>query len=544
MRSFARTIAAACALAAVTSYGVAAQDGSATFSELLARDRELRREMELAPQRRAQPPGEASATLLRRIRGVVAGYEEIVRRRPSAAVADDATWNAAMLSADAFWQFGDSRDRSAAIRLFERLRTLHPASPFVPRLADHVKRLSAAPATSGATLMSIRRDVLPDALRITLELDEEAVFQETRSSGPPRVSLDLLNAHVVEALDGASLTFNDDVVRHAQVVPRPDEGVRVILDLQGAARHSVYSLYNPYRIVMDFERSPAAAAAAAAAMAARTARAAAAASAASPARVAAASAPPAPAPAARPSNASGVSLSRQLGLGVARIAIDPGHGGNDPGARVPGLNEAEVVLDIALRLEKLLRDEPGAEVVLTRRTNRYVALEERTAIANRAAADLFISIHVNASANASARGLETYFLNFAANPEAEAIAARENAGSARTMASLPEIVKAIARNNNIDESRRLASTVQAAMFDGLARIDRSARNLGVKQAPFMVLIGATMPSALVEVAFLTHEQEGALLRTQAYRQRVAEALRDGILEYQTSLKQTPQVAAQ
>jgi N-acetylmuramoyl-L-alanine amidase len=211
---------------------------------------------------------------------------------------------------------------------------------------------------------------------------------------------------------------------------------------------------------------------------------------------------------------------------------------------VRGINEAEIVLDVALRLEKLLRDDPGAEVVLTRRTNRYVALEERTAMANRAGADLFISIHVNASANSTARGLETYFLNFAANPEAEAIAARENAGSARTMANLPEIVKAIALNNKIDESRRFAASVQTSMHAQVSKVDKTVRDLGVKQAPFMVLIGATMPSALVEIAFLTNDHESALLRTSNYRQRIAEALRDGIVAYQASLKQTTQVAAQ
>jgi N-acetylmuramoyl-L-alanine amidase len=177
--------------------------------------------------------------------------------------------------------------------------------------------------------------------------------------------------------------------------------------------------------------------------------------------------------------------------------------------------------------------------VLTRRNNTYVALEERTAIANRSSADLFLSIHANASANASARGFETYFLNFAPNPEAEAIAARENAGSSKTMGNLPDIVKAIAMNNKIDESRDFASMLQQAMNAQLRKADRSARNLGVKQAPFMVLVGATMPSALAEVSFLTNRQEATLLRSTAYRQQIAEALFSGITKYQQSLKAAP-----
>ena len=143
-----------------------------------------------------------------------------------------------------------------------------------------------------------------------------------------------------------------------------------------------------------------------------------------------------------------------------------------------GLNEAELVLDIALRLERLLAREPGVDVVLTRRTNVYVALEERTAIANRSVADLFLSIHANASADAKARGFETYFLNFAPNPEAEALAARENAGSSRTMGNLPDIVKAIALNNKIDESRDFATMVQASMYERLRKADRNARTWG------------------------------------------------------------------
>ena len=240
----------------------------------------------------------------------------------------------------------------------------------------------------------------------------------------------------------------------------------------------------------------------------------------------------------------GFSLSRQLGLGVSRIVIDPGHGGHDPGARVRGLNEAELVLDVALRLEKLLHKEAGVEVVLTRRGSAYVSLEERTAIANRAAADLFLSIHGNASSDVNARGFETYFLSFAPNAQAEAVAARENAASLRTMGSLPDIVKAIATNNKIDESRDFATMLQTAMYDRLRKADRTARNLGVKQAPFMVLIGATMPSALTEVSFLTNSDEATLLRTQGYRQQIAEALFAGVMKYQQSLKKPLNLATQ
>jgi N-acetylmuramoyl-L-alanine amidase len=252
----------------------------------------------------------------------------------------------------------------------------------------------------------------------------------------------------------------------------------------------------------------------------------------------------APPPVPPAANASGnFSLSRQLGLGAARIVVDAGHGGHDPGAKARGLSEAELTLDVALRLEKLLLKQPGFEVVLTRRADTYVSLEERTAIANREGADLFLSIHANASANAAARGIETYFLNFATTSDAEAVAARENAGAAKNMRHLPEIVQAIALNNKIDESRDFASSVQTSLLGALRKAKYEVKSLGVKQAPFMVLIGATMPSILAEISFITNRQEANLLKTEKYRQEVAEALFDGVIRYQQSLKKAPALAS-
>ena len=241
-------------------------------------------------------------------------------------------------------------------------------------------------------------------------------------------------------------------------------------------------------------------------------------------------------PAAPSANSNGkFSLSRQLGLGVSRIVIDAGHGGHDPGAHGNGVNESELTLDVALRLQKLL-DKSGVEVVMTRDTDVFIPLEERTAIANREGADLFLSIHANASRNIMARGVETYFLNFANNPEAEAVAARENATSGQPMHSLPDIVRAIALNNKINESRDLAETVQKSMIKRLTPKNRTIRDLGVKQAPFVVLIGAGMPSVLAEISFVTNKQDGTLLKTQGYRQQIAQALMDAVLNYQQSLK--------
>jgi N-acetylmuramoyl-L-alanine amidase len=240
----------------------------------------------------------------------------------------------------------------------------------------------------------------------------------------------------------------------------------------------------------------------------------------------------------------GFSIARQLGLGVSRIVIDPGHGGHDPGAKGKDVGEAELVLDVALRLEKLLQKIPGIEVVLTRRTDDFVALQERTAIANREGADLFLSIHANASESPIARGVETYFLNFANNLSAAAVAARENAASGQAMAALPDLVKMIALNNKLDESRDLATMVQRSMVERLRGLNKSLKDLGVKQAPFAVLIGAAMPSVLAEISFVTNTQEARQLRSSPYRQRIAEALATAVRKYQTSLKSVSTVAHQ
>ena len=254
--------------------------------------------------------------------------------------------------------------------------------------------------------------------------------------------------------------------------------------------------------------------------------------------------PETPLPAVPSANTDGTfSMARQLGLGISRIVIDPGHGGHDPGTIANGAEEAEIVLDIALRLERLLAKEPGLDVVLTRRTDVFVPLEQRTAIANRQGADLFLSIHANSSRNTSARGIETYFLSFASSPDAEAVAARENATSEKAMHNLPGIVRAIALNNKLDESRDLATMVQESMTTRLVRTNSGLRSRGVKKAPFVVLIGAGMPSVLAEVAFLTNRPEAALVKTPAYRQRVAEALHAAVMRYRRSLKRQSSVAA-
>lgn len=246
---------------------------------------------------------------------------------------------------------------------------------------------------------------------------------------------------------------------------------------------------------------------------------------------------PSPSPTATPlapqTNRSGsYSLARQLGLSARRIVIDAGHGGHDPGSiGRNGLQEKDLVLDVALRLSRLVKSQLGAEVVMTRDTDAFIPLEERTAIANAKGADLFLSVHANSSRSPKARGIETYFLNFAVDPHAEEVAARENAISAATMKDLQGLVKAITLNSKIDESRDFASSIQESMIEHLRPGYPDMQNRGVRTAPFYVLIGANMPSILAEIAFVSNPEEEKLLKSQDRRQQIAQSLFEGVRKY-------------
>jgi N-acetylmuramoyl-L-alanine amidase len=228
------------------------------------------------------------------------------------------------------------------------------------------------------------------------------------------------------------------------------------------------------------------------------------------------------------------SLVRALGLKIGRIVVDAGHGGHDTGTIAPnGLLEKDLVLDVALRLGKLLESRLGAEVVYTRDDDTFIPLETRTAIANQNEADLFISIHANSSRDPSARGIETYYLNFTTSADALEVAARENAVSEKSIHELQDLVKKIALKDKIEESREFAVDVQQALYNGLA--NRGMRNRGVKKAPFIVLIGANMPSILAEISFVSNPADAKRLKTPEYRQKIAESLYRGTSKYVSGL---------
>jgi N-acetylmuramoyl-L-alanine amidase len=239
-----------------------------------------------------------------------------------------------------------------------------------------------------------------------------------------------------------------------------------------------------------------------------------------------------PARAAVPTADGETSLVRALGLKIGRIVIDPGHGGHDSGTLgAGGIEEKDVVLDVALRLGKLLHDRLGSEIIYTRSDDTFIPLETRTAIANKAQADLFLSIHANSSPDASARGVETYYLNFTSSPDALETAARENAVSDQSIHQLSDLVKKIALKDKIEESREFAGDVQQGLYGGLQKGNAGLKDRGVKKAPFVVLIGANMPSILAEISFVTNQKDARQLQEAEYRERVAESLYKGVAKY-------------
>ena len=235
---------------------------------------------------------------------------------------------------------------------------------------------------------------------------------------------------------------------------------------------------------------------------------------------------------AKPTASGDRSLIRALGLKIGKIVIDPGHGGHDTGTIGPnGLEEKDLVLEVGRRLGKMLETRLGAEVVYTRKDDTFIPLETRTAIANQQRADLFISIHANSSRDPDARGVETYYLNFTSSPEALEVAARENAVSEKSIYELQDLVKKIALKEKIEESREFAGDVQESLHSGLALKSPGIRNRGVKKAPFIVLIGANMPSILAEISFVSNPSDEHRLETSEYRQRIADSLYRGIAKY-------------
>jgi N-acetylmuramoyl-L-alanine amidase len=399
-----------------------------------------------------------------------------------------------------------------------------------------------------------------DHTRIVVTLDDAVNYEAARLHTPDRIYFDLYKARLAPSLADKTIAVDNGLLKSVRVAQNKEGTVRLVLDVNGAKDYSAYQLANPNRLVIDVMAAPANSAKnqpagppnPAVTTAAKSAAPAAPSKSVETVTVSsktpdssqpkgkaratqvAALEPPTP---ARLTHDGQLPLTRALGLKISRIVIDPGHGGKDTGTIGPhGLMEKDLCLDVALRLGKEIEEKlPGAQVIYTRKDDTFVPLEERTEIANEAKADLFISIHANSSHDHAARGVETYYLNFASSEDAMEVAARENALSQESLHDLQTLIQKIARNEKIEESKELAGDIQDSLSHRLQLVSQTERNRGVKKAPFVVLIGANMPSVLAEISFLSNPSDERLLRRPEQRERIADGLYRGISTYLDSL---------
>ena len=353
--------------------------------------------------------------------------------------------------------------------------------------------------------------------RILLELSQEAKYEIGRVKEdpvkglPPRVYIDIPNARLALA-SKEPMPVDDDLLRQVRLGQYGADVVRVVLDLQGPSSQKVFLLTEPYRLVIELSGQKTQERA-----------------------TAGENGQPTEAVARKPASAKKPAAPTSAVSGLRKIVLDPGHGGKDPGAiGAGGLAEKDVVLSIAKKLALKLKNEMGIEVVLTRKDDRFVALEDRTALANAEDADLFLSLHMNASPNGEAKGIETYYLDNTSDEAAIRLAARENATARKNISDLQFILSDMTQSMKLEDSITLAHRVQGAVVSGMGRMMNDVRDLGVKKALFYVLVGARMPSVLVEMFFITNRVEGKALSLESYQDAMVEALFEGIQKYSQS----------
>uniref|UniRef100_A0A7C4MLL2 N-acetylmuramoyl-L-alanine amidase n=1 Tax=Desulfatirhabdium butyrativorans TaxID=340467 RepID=A0A7C4MLL2_9BACT len=477
-------------------------------------------------------------------------YKRTIHRFPKTSFAEKARTQLEKLTASA----KGPEPAAEPQKLSEANQTKAPSS------SDSPKRIPTLPSKGSASkkdnagsglarITDLRVWSNPHYTRIAVDLDRETAFSshllppDASSDKPKRLFIEIdrckLGKHIQQFIP-----VNDDLLLDARAGQYTHESVRVVADIKSFETYKVFSLSNPFRIIMDIwgkEPEPAE----------------------RPEESSPQPQPQAPTsdqpvvsakkkmldqPSSGPSkqqpsppSASNVQiaklkpkdLARQLALGVRRIVLDPGHGGRDKGApgAIPGVYEKDITLAIALKLQKKLKESLGCEVILTRTTDKYLSLEERTAIANTKNGDLFISIHTNSAPHPGAYGIETYFLNLATDDDAVMVAARENATSRKTISDLQSILTELMKNAKITESSRLASMVQENIVGHLSEKYTNIRGKGVKQAPFYVLLGAQMPSVLVETSFISNERECKRLTSPEYQSHLSDAIAKGIARY-------------
>jgi len=394
--------------------------------------------------------------------------------------------------------------------------------PFFLVLACLSVLLAAAPQDDPRVeVVNLRRFTHPNFTRIVIDIGKLREYTSGELKDPGRIYVDVLQAKLNPILQSQSYPVKSEYISQVRISQKTSSTVRVVVDVEFSQIQSyrVYHLLDPFRLVIDiYPRETK-----------------------TPADKALHPAYKTQPPVKRevtPQDPSlvGTSMARQLGLGVRTIVIDPGHGGPKPGTIGKSrLQEKTVNLDIALALQKLLREKAGLDAILTRESDVDVPLETRTVIANQKRADLFVSIHSNAHRDRKRGGVETFFLNISPDPSVIALAAAENATSSKSIGDMKSVLLKIVQNSKIQESRDLAEKIQKNLVKSLSADLPAIKDLGVKGGPFWVLIGGEMPSVLVEVSHLSNAKEEAKLKTKKYRELAAQGIYNGIMEYIRSL---------
>jgi N-acetylmuramoyl-L-alanine amidase len=445
------------------------------------------------------------------------------------------------------------KNEGAAKEATQRLRTqyksfynsMRQAQPEIAEKTapqEPAKNAPIAPSIAGtASVQNIRYWATGDYTRVIIDLDRDATYKKDHLDNPDRIFFDISNAKLGKELIYQTITVGDDYLKKVRTAPYPSNIVRVVFEVSEGIDYAISELRNPFRIVVDLRGSQS-----------RTTLA--------PLLHASTPRPDEGEPkskkddsigkppatkspeiaatrkAAPPTSHGDRTLTRILGLKVGRIIIDPGHGGHDQGTTGPGgMLEKNLVLSLAHVLKTMLEQKLGAEVFLTRDDDTFIPLEERTAFANQHHADLLISIHANSSRIQSISGVETYYLDFAKTDAEREIAARENATSNKNVSDLEDFIKKIAKADKSAESRELASLIQQNLYTGARKLFPSTHNRGVRSAPFVVLIGANMPSVLAEVAFISNPKDEKLLNKKMNQEALAKALYAGIEGYVNTL---------
>ena len=431
-------------------------------------------------------------------------------------------------------------DRASADDYFQQVRKAFPESPWAAKaqseagkqrhskkarsqiaedpLAGLIKQSQTQPPvntqdkaipTNGiVTISGLRFWSNPSYTRIVIDADQETSFshrllkKDPSLKKPQRLYIDMQKSRLGKDIQRI-IPINDELLSDARAGQHTGDTVRVVVDIKSFENYKIFSLKNPFRVVLDVWGQETGTPAAGDALGHSTAK------------------------------LSPGAIARQLALGVSRIVIDPGHGGKDYGAPgyLKGIHEKNIVLQIAKRLARKVENELNCDAVLTRTTDRYLTLEERTAIANTQNADLFVSIHTNAVRHTKAYGIETFFLNLATDDDAILVAARENATSAKNISDLESILNDLMQNAKINESSRLAAMVQTEMCYHLKKKYSHIRSKGVKKAPFYVLLGAQMPAILVETSFISNPRECKRLTNATYQEVLCDGIIRGIKKY-------------